>query len=230
MMELRHSGTSGGLRNVPRRLVPDRLRHQTPSRRFMNRIQSIELLDQPSSSFIKASYCFSGSRACLAMQMPRFFLRSFTRSGLRHPTTRTFSSFVVPGNRSAPWLKERVFTAITRAQRHKTIARPFSTSPAFRQEPNTSASEPENARREDVPSYEMRFTCKKCMTPQTHKISKQGYHHGTVLVTCPGCKNRHLVADHLKVIAFAIVAQPVMTDYSKDILRQERYFGRYFER
>jgi hypothetical protein len=51
----------------------------------------------------------------------------------------------------------------------------------------------------DVPSYQMVFTCKKCSERSAHTISKQGYHHGTVLVTCPGCKSRHLMSDHLKV-------------------------------
>lgn len=45
----------------------------------------------------------------------------------------------------------------------------------------------------------MTFTCRKCLERSSHKISKQGYHHGTILITCPGCKNRHLISDHLKV-------------------------------
>lgn len=53
--------------------------------------------------------------------------------------------------------------------------------------------------REDVPSYAMVFTCKKCDARSAHRVSKQGYHHGTVLITCPSCKNKHLMADHLKV-------------------------------
>ena len=47
--------------------------------------------------------------------------------------------------------------------------------------------------------YAMVFTCKKCKSRSVRKISKQGYHKGTVLITCPGCNNRHVVADHLKV-------------------------------
>jgi protein import protein ZIM17 len=53
--------------------------------------------------------------------------------------------------------------------------------------------------RDQVPAYELTFTCKKCTTRSSHRVSKQGYHHGTVLITCPGCKNRHLISDHLKV-------------------------------
>ncbi|KAI9673888.1 MAG: hypothetical protein M1817_002094 [Caeruleum heppii] len=32
-------------------------------------------------------------------------------------------------------------------------------------------------------------------------MSKQGYHHGTVLITCPSCKNRHVMSDHLKIFS-----------------------------
>lgn len=43
------------------------------------------------------------------------------------------------------------------------------------------------------------FTCKKCDERSSHVISKQAYSKGTVLVECPKCKNRHLIADHLKI-------------------------------
>lgn len=32
-----------------------------------------------------------------------------------------------------------------------------------------------------------------------HTISKQGYHHGSVLIACPSCRNRHVISDHLKI-------------------------------
>ncbi|KAI4736171.1 zf-DNL-domain-containing protein [Aureobasidium sp. EXF-12298] len=60
---------------------------------------------------------------------------------------------------------------------------------------------PKPEAREEVPSYEMTFTCKPCSTRSSHRMSKQGYHHGTILITCPGCKNRHLIADHLKIFS-----------------------------
>jgi len=52
--------------------------------------------------------------------------------------------------------------------------------------------------RDQVPAYELTFTCNVCKTRSSHRLSKQGYHHGTVLISCPDCKNRHLISDHLK--------------------------------
>jgi protein import protein ZIM17 len=68
---------------------------------------------------------------------------------------------------------------------------------------------PKTEPRPEVPSYEMTFTCKACSTRSSHRMSKQGYHHGTILITCPGCKNRHLIADHLKVCEQGLVRLPI---------------------
>ncbi|KAF1816165.1 zf-DNL-domain-containing protein, partial [Eremomyces bilateralis CBS 781.70] len=83
-------------------------------------------------------------------------------------------------------------------------------------EPPSSApavSDEEAEPKKDVPSYDMTFTCKKCTTRSTHRVSKQGYHHGTVLVTCPGCKNRHLICDHLKIFSDSrITIEDILSD------------------
>lgn len=51
----------------------------------------------------------------------------------------------------------------------------------------------------DDPQLMIAFTCKKCDTRSSHTFSKQSYQKGTVLIQCPGCKNRHLIADNLKI-------------------------------
>lgn len=49
------------------------------------------------------------------------------------------------------------------------------------------------------PQLMIAFTCKKCDTRSSHTFSKQAYTKGTVAIQCPGCKNRHLIADNLKI-------------------------------
>ncbi|XP_076174811.1 uncharacterized protein LOC143150424 [Ptiloglossa arizonensis] len=41
------------------------------------------------------------------------------------------------------------------------------------------------------------FTCKRCNSRTSKIISKIAYEKGIVIVRCDGCKNNHLIADHL---------------------------------
>lgn len=41
------------------------------------------------------------------------------------------------------------------------------------------------------------FTCKCCQTRTHRTMSRRAYQHGIVLIECPGCRNRHLIADNL---------------------------------
>lgn len=76
----------------------------------------------------------------------------------------------------------------------------FESSVSTPPQNNTSTEAPESRLdRDQVPSYELTFTCNVCKTRSSHRLSKQGYHKGTILISCPGCKNRHLISDHLKV-------------------------------
>ncbi|KAF4610732.1 hypothetical protein D9613_006652 [Agrocybe pediades] len=50
-----------------------------------------------------------------------------------------------------------------------------------------------------APKLALTFTCTvpNCGERSTHQFTKHAYEKGVVLVQCPGCKNRHLIADHL---------------------------------
>lgn len=49
------------------------------------------------------------------------------------------------------------------------------------------------------PKLAITFTCtvEGCGERSTHEFTKRSYTKGIVIVQCPGCKNRHLIADHL---------------------------------
>lgn len=71
---------------------------------------------------------------------------------------------------------------------------------------------------QDKPRYSLTFTCKKCTTRSSHEISKQAYHNGTVLIQCPGCKNRHLIADHLKIFSDQRITLEDILESKGDVL------------
>ncbi|KAJ9096394.1 hypothetical protein QFC21_005216 [Naganishia friedmannii] len=57
-------------------------------------------------------------------------------------------------------------------------------------EPNVVAIEPRL-------SMTMTCTADDCGHRSTHEFTKRSYQRGIVIIQCPGCKNRHLIADHL---------------------------------
>ncbi|KAK2743294.1 hypothetical protein FQN55_007487 [Onygenales sp. PD_40] len=54
-------------------------------------------------------------------------------------------------------------------------------------------------RRAEERAFQITFTCRPCQHRSSHRISQHGYYKGTVLITCPECKNRHIISDHLNI-------------------------------
>ncbi|KAF7875267.1 hypothetical protein EAF04_002439 [Stromatinia cepivora] len=75
--------------------------------------------------------------------------------------------------------------------------RPYTSKPLTSSPPGASSTP--SPPRAPQPSYDLTFTCTPCSARSTHRISKQGYHSGSVLITCPSCKNRHVISDHLGI-------------------------------
>ena len=114
------------------------------------------------------------------------------------------SSHIKPYRSFSPYIRRATFTtsptAIPPPNQDATTAPksdiPKSPPPSVPEVAESSEEHPEPPKR---PSYQLTFTCKPCQKRSSHEISKQGYHYGTVLITCPNCKNRHVISDHLKV-------------------------------
>ncbi|KAI5798966.1 DNL zinc finger domain protein [Geopyxis carbonaria] len=81
---------------------------------------------------------------------------------------------------------------------------------------------PETDEREPPPSYQLHFTCRPCQERSSHTVSKQAYHHGSVLVQCPGCSNRHVITDHLKIFGETAKTLEQILEEKGEVLKKGR--------
>lgn len=94
----------------------------------------------------------------------------------------------------------RPLPVTSRLRRPSNTLAPFPTWRRHNSDLAVSGEEPEKP--QDLqPAYQLTFTCRPCQTRSAHRVTKQGYHHGTTLITCPSCKARHLISDHLKIFS-----------------------------
>lgn len=92
----------------------------------------------------------------------------------------------------------RIFP-LTSIRQNSSSSRPLTEDPANKTETDAEREAKNAERRNNEEAYRISFTCKPCGERSTHRMSKQGYHRGTVLIQCPSCKNRHVMSDHLGV-------------------------------
>jgi len=95
----------------------------------------------------------------------------------------------------APWFAPSRFVAPPQSWR--TSAGPqarFSTSSRHPELPPQNPPQPKLE-----PRLSLTFTCAVdgCGQRTSHQFTKRAYERGLVIIQCPHCKNRHLVADHI---------------------------------
>ncbi|KAJ5753875.1 uncharacterized protein N7511_008028 [Penicillium nucicola] len=119
----------------------------------------------------------------------------------RAPSSRFLSTQISHPRSALPSLtrsQQRILTH-TQLRANSSAARPL-TAAAPSQTETDAEREAQNAeRRKNEEAYRITFTCKPCGHRSEHRMSKQGYHRGTVLIQCPGCHSRHVMSDHLGV-------------------------------
>ncbi|RPD64464.1 zf-DNL-domain-containing protein [Lentinus tigrinus ALCF2SS1-7] len=90
----------------------------------------------------------------------------------------------------------RAFSSSSWTSQDSTPSRPQGASGV---PPASPASQTHITLETPEPKLSLTFTCtvEACHTRSTHQFTKRSYEKGIVIVECPGCKNRHLIADHL---------------------------------
>ncbi|KAL6869694.1 hypothetical protein ACO1O0_001023 [Amphichorda felina] len=122
------------------------------------------------------------------------------RTALRAPLANLQSAAIRPSP-SSP--SPRLLLALAATRAAHSIPRP---PPVIPREPSSS-SDPDAPKSEgERPPvdrkrayYQLSFTCVPCGHRSHHNVSKQGYHTGSTLITCPECRNRHVISDHLGI-------------------------------
>ncbi|KAM7205539.1 DNL zinc finger domain containing protein [Naviculisporaceae sp. PSN 640] len=155
---------------------------------------------------------------------------AFTMASPFISATQPAKAIIAKSSPTLRLLNRRSQTVLSQpARHHHRLSKPsflptvqkhhFSSSPSRLHEsqpasPPQTQGQTDQTRPSDRPSYELRFTCKPCNHRSSHIISKQGYHHGSVLISCPNCRNRHIISDHLKIFGDKAVT-------IEDILREK---------
>ncbi|KAM0203735.1 hypothetical protein ACHAPI_000734 [Fusarium lateritium] len=116
---------------------------------------------------------------------------------LRNQPQRLTSFLRVPAIRPVANLNHQTFRAAHNIPRPppQTYAKPDPKKAQTGEAPKSEGARPEIK----ASHYQLSFTCVPCGHRSHHNVSKQGYHFGSSLITCPQCRNRHIISDHLNI-------------------------------
>lgn len=129
-----------------------------------------------------------------------FLSRSTTSTISRTPSLRPFSSQIAHSPRFIYNPTSHSGRIVPPTFRQKsTSSRPLTEEASDRIESDSDRQKRNEERRRSEEAYQIVFTCKPCGGRSSHRMSKQGYHRGTVLIQCPSCDNRHVMSDHLGI-------------------------------
>ncbi|KAH7105918.1 DNL zinc finger-domain-containing protein [Auriculariales sp. MPI-PUGE-AT-0066] len=119
--------------------------------------------------------------------------RPTPRTALHALPRATLVSSQVLSRRLAP------LACVVRVRLNSTAAPPAaSPRAAATQQPTVPSENNTEASRSQEAQLSMTFTCgvSECGHRSSHVFTKRAYTTGIVIVECPSCKNRHLIADH----------------------------------
>ncbi|EIW79038.1 zf-DNL-domain-containing protein [Coniophora puteana RWD-64-598 SS2] len=120
---------------------------------------------------------------------------------------RSLRTQFAPAFRGTSQRRSPIAPLLAQYQRREAIrfnsssSKPPSDQPAAEASSSLSVSSSEPVKIDPLePRYSMTFTCtaEDCDRHRsTHTFTKRAYQTGIVIIQCPGCQNRHLIADNL---------------------------------
>ncbi|KAJ8901461.1 hypothetical protein NDN08_007307 [Rhodosorus marinus] len=133
-----------------------------------------------------------GTRQCLKCPWHKYLLDIRTGEGLYRDLDFTWSSKGV--KQRIHEVEERSTGVFVRLKEEGSIERPRRRITGRCQR---RARTPLMCQSEAEDKLGISFTCGKCDTRISKKVKRQSYTEGVVIIECPTCKSRHLIADNL---------------------------------
>lgn len=142
----------------------------------------------------------SGARFRRALvDLARVSLETAGAPHVRAPALRTTTSasttFLAASRASSSVERRCVVHGATSRRAHASEA--SDKSPASVSTPNERSDAAGTTSASARKDLYMMFTCGKCNTRAARGFSRQAYENGVVIVTCPGCQAKHVVADRM---------------------------------